>query len=239
MKVERDRAAGRRRPDELDGDMRPGGTSSRSATSPRPTPTRSSSGSSADKPDLVNSIRAEDLPESFRVVPNEGRARPRPSKQRVPDRAGRRRASSTPGEALKGLIDVTNTVRWIFVGHLAGAAGVVAVPHREHDPPRDVRASPRDRGDEARRRVELVRAHAVPRRGDGPGLRRRRASRSSRWCASSTSGSTRRSATRGQFFSEFFVTQGDAVRISIIVLLVGMLIGTLGAVVGLRRFLRT
>ncbi len=53
------------------------------------------------------------------------------------------------------------------------AARVVAVPHREHDPPRHVRAPPRDRSDEARRRVELVRACSVHGRGLGPGCDRR------------------------------------------------------------------
>src|SRR3954470_2943062 len=65
-------------------------------------------------PDLVNSIRAQDLPESFRVVPKKaeltevvkGEFRTHQGVDSV----------TTPGEALKGLIDVTNTVKYIFYG---------------------------------------------------------------------------------------------------------------------------
>ena len=52
---------------------------------------------------------------------------------------------------------------------------VVAVPDRQHDPARHLRAPPRDRGDEARRRLELVRARAVHGRGLRAGRDRRRA----------------------------------------------------------------
>ena len=41
------------------------------------------------------------------------------------------------------------------------------------------------------------------------------------------------------FFSEFFVTSGDATLIAFYVLAIGALIGVIGASVGLRRFLRT
>ena len=52
----------------------------------------------------------------------------------------------------------------------------------------DLRAPPRDRGDEARRRVELVRARAVHGRGPRAGRDRRRASRSgSSTCSSGSS----------------------------------------------------
>ena len=91
-------------------------------------------------PDLVNSIRAQDLPESFRVVPKKAEltetVKGEFSTQQGVD------SVTTPGEALKGLIDVTNTVKYIFYVHLVGAAGVVAVPHREHDPPGDLRPAP-------------------------------------------------------------------------------------------------
>ncbi len=40
------------------------------------------------------------------------------------------------------------------------------------------------------------------------------------------------------FFGEFFVTNGDATLIAFIVLAIGVLIGVIGAIVGLRRFLR-
>jgi cell division transport system permease protein len=43
----------------------------------------------------------------------------------------------------------------------------------------------------------------------------------------------------GSFFSEFFVTTGDATLISFYVLGIGALIGVIGASVGLRNYLRT
>ena len=44
---------------------------------------------------------------------------------------------------------------------------------------------------------------------------------------------------RDSFFSEFFVTTGDATYIALIVLAIGVVIGVIGATIGLRRFLRT
>ena len=44
---------------------------------------------------------------------------------------------------------------------------------------------------------------------------------------------------RNSFFSEFFVTTGDATFIAFVVLAIGIVIGVIGATIGLRRFLRT
>ena len=44
---------------------------------------------------------------------------------------------------------------------------------------------------------------------------------------------------RNSFFSEFFVTTGDATKIALLVLAIGIVIGVIGATIGLRRFLRT
>ena len=44
---------------------------------------------------------------------------------------------------------------------------------------------------------------------------------------------------RNSFFSEFFVTTRDATWIAFLVLLIGIVIGVIGATIGLRRFLRT
>ena len=135
---------------------------------------RSSSASSGATPTSSNSIRRAGPP---RVVPGraeEGGAH-RDGEERVRDRS---RASTSVEHARRGAQgpDRRHQHRAVDLhGDLAGAAGVVAVPHREHDPPRHVRPSPRDRGDEARGRVELVRAHPVHRRGHGAGPRGRRA----------------------------------------------------------------
>src|SRR6476620_498964 len=64
-------------------------------------------------PDRVASIRAQDLPESFRVVPKKAELTDT-VKDEFKTVQGVE-SVETPGEALKGLIDVTNTVRWIFV----------------------------------------------------------------------------------------------------------------------------
>jgi cell division transport system permease protein len=40
------------------------------------------------------------------------------------------------------------------------------------------------------------------------------------------------------FFAEFFVTGSDALVVSVIVLALGMFIGLVGSIIGLRRFLR-
>ena len=76
----RDLHEGRRRPTaQIDGGRRRSSTDDpdvnrASRTSTRTTRTTSSSGSSADQPDLVQTITPPDLPESFRVVPEQGRA---------------------------------------------------------------------------------------------------------------------------------------------------------------------
>ena len=143
-----------------------------------------------------------------------GSRRPRPSSPTTVaaqlQTAARRRRGQHAGEAAQGPARRhQHGSGCIFIVISLRAARVVAVPDREHDPARDVRPAPRDRGDEARRRVELVRARPVHGRGPRAGLvgaglafvavRRLK-----------TSASTRRSTTANSFFSEFYVTTGDA-----------------------------
>ena len=45
-------------------------------------------------------------------------------------------------------------------------------------------------------------------------------------------------ANAGQFFREFYVTSGDALRIAGYVVILGVFIGLVGSTIGLRRFLR-
>ena len=86
------------------------------------------------KPDLVSSITAADLPVSFRGRAEEGRAHqdgasrvqdPTRRRQRRDAREGPRRADRRHQHRARHLHR-----------DLAGAARFVAVPHREHDPPR-------------------------------------------------------------------------------------------------------
>src|SRR5713101_8674192 len=64
-------------------------------------------------PDLVSSITAADLPESFRVAPKKAELTDT-VKNEFETQQGVE-SVSTPGDTLKGIIDATNTVRYIFV----------------------------------------------------------------------------------------------------------------------------
>ena len=92
----------------------------------------------ADQPVLVENETPEGLPTSFRVVPIKPQLTTTIGNefQNVPgvDQI------NTPAKEVKTLLNVT---KWIRLGVLrAGrrAARVVAVPDREHDPARDLRA---------------------------------------------------------------------------------------------------
>ena len=113
--------------------------------------------------------RPNPLPASFDVVPKRGRT-PRRSRSRS-------RARSSPGvDAVRYGKEVSERILQIAARssrlphrRLRAPRGLDD-PHREHDPAVDVLPSPRDRGDEARRRVELVRARPVHARGLLTGL---------------------------------------------------------------------
>ena len=108
-------------------------------------------------------------------------------------------------------------------------------PDREHDPPLDLLAPARDRGDEARRRDELVRARAVharrpasaasaARSGGHPALSSARSSR----CRRSSRGSTAVPDVQALGFGS----------IALILIGIGLLLGAAGSGLTLRRFLR-
>ena len=157
----------------------------------RPTPTSSRATRFLDQAGRVRGVQA-DLPRPAR----------RSSRAPTPDDAARRRSGSCPTKAeltehgratssrpMPGVDEVDHAAgadrrasstspRWIrsvFIVMARCPARVVAVPDRQHDPPRDLRPPARDRGDEARRRVELVRARPVHGRGPRAGRDRRRA----------------------------------------------------------------
>ena len=66
-------------------------------------------------PDLVKNITADALPTSFRIVPNKAELT-----EQIKRRYQTTRPASTsvddPGEALRGLLDATNTTKYIFIG---------------------------------------------------------------------------------------------------------------------------
>jgi len=187
-------------------------------------------------PDLVNSITAEDLPASFRVVPKkaeltstvQGEFKTVQGVDKV----------NTPGEALKGLLDVTNTVRIIFIAIslvLLGSSLFLIV--------NTIRLATFAR----RREIEVMKLVGasnwfvrVPFIAEGmvQGLVGAGLAIIAVLCLKHF-GFDQAFNDPGSFFGEFYVTSGDATVIAFQVLFIGALIGVIGASVGLRRFLRT
>jgi cell division transport system permease protein len=187
-------------------------------------------------PDLVASIRPQDLPESFRVVPK---------KAELTDTIKNEFKTvqgvdtvETPGEALKGLIDVTNTVRWIFV-----VISLVLLASSLFLIVNTIRLATFAR----RREIEVMKlvgasnwfvrvpfiAEGMVQGLVGAGLAIIAVASLKHF------GFDQAFNDPNSFFSEFFVTTGDATWIAFVVLAIGVVIGVIGATIGLRRFLRT
>ena len=144
----------------------------------------------------------------------------------------------TPGDALKGLVDVTNTVRWIFIfiSFILLFSSLFLIVNT-------IRLATFAR----RREIEVMKlvgasnwfvripflAEGMVQGLIGAGIAILAVLSLKHF------GFDQAFADRGSFFSEFFITSADATRIAFFVLIVGVAIGTLGAVVGLWRFLRT
>jgi cell division transport system permease protein len=187
-------------------------------------------------PDLVSSIRARDLPESFRVVPKRAEltntVRDEFRNQQGVEEVG------TPGEALKGLIDVTNTVRWIFI-----VLSLVLLASSMFLIVNTIRLATFAR----RREIEVMKlvgasswfvrvpfiAEGMVQGLVGAGLAIIAVASLKHW------GFDQAFSDPNSFFSQFFVTTGDATWIAFLVLVIGLVIGVIGASIGLRRFLRT
>ncbi|HEY3672947.1 MAG TPA: permease-like cell division protein FtsX [Acidimicrobiia bacterium] len=187
-------------------------------------------------PDLIASIRPQDLPESFRVVPKKA--------ELTESIKGEFRTVQgvdtveTPGEALKGLIDVTNTVRWIFV-----VISLVLLASSLFLIVNTIRLATFAR----RREIEVMKlvgasnwfvripfiAEGMVQGLVGAGLAIIAVASLKHW------GFDQAFNDRNSFFSEFFVTTSDATFIAFLVLAIGIVIGVIGATIGLRRFLRT
>ena len=195
--------------------------------------------SSADQPDARRTTITPQRP--ARVVPGGAEARPSSPTtvaERVPERCPGVDTVEHRRRSVKGLLDVDHAGSGSSSSSMSlRAARVVAVPDREHDPARDVRPPARDRGDEARRarRTGSCASRSWPRAWCR--ARRRRARRSSRWLAQALRlrPGLQRPPTASS--AEFFVTTGDATWIAFLVLLIGVVIGVIGATIGLRRFL--
>jgi cell division transport system permease protein len=187
-------------------------------------------------PDLVNSITAQDLPESFRVAPE---------KAELTDTVKAAYRTSlgvdsvdTPGDALRGLIDVTNKVRWIFIG-ISGMLLLSSLFLIVNT----IRLATFAR----RREIEVMKlvgasnwfvrvpflAEGMVQGLVGAGIAILAV------LALKHFGFDQAFNDRGSFFSDFYVTTGDVTMIAFFVLLVGIFIGGVGGFIGLRRFLKT
>ena len=176
--------------------------SATSTTSTRTRPTRSSSASSsADEliRDRVGVTRG-----AAAVVPGRAayQATPTsswPSRRAVRGQARRLRGRRSPSRGREGHDQESSNTLGVRCSSSASACCVAALPaDPQHDPHGDVRPPARDRGDEARRRHELVHPGAVHARGHhpGPGRLRPRARRRVR-AAPLHGGGVRRTTTTG------------------------------------------
>jgi cell division transport system permease protein len=187
------------------------------------------------QPDLVNSITADDLPESFRVAPKRAELT-ETVKSEFQSQQGVDTVD-TPGEALKGLIDVTNTVRLIFI-----AISLVLLASSLFLIVNTIRLATFAR----RREVEVMKlvgasnwfvripfvAEGMVQGLVGAGIAVLAVLALKHW------GFDQAFSDPKSFFADFFVTTGDTTVIALAVLVIGMFIGVIGASIGLRRFLR-
>jgi cell division transport system permease protein len=194
-------------------------------------------------PDLVSTITADDLPESFRVAPRKSSGGPdvdkltNTIKQEFSTQQGVDKVT-TPGDALKDLVNVTHTVRlvFIFISLVLLLSSLFLIVNT-------IRLATFAR----RREIEVMKlvgasnwfvrvpflAEGMVQGLIGAGIAIIAVLSLKHFVFDEAFNNP------GNFFAEFFVTTGDAYRIAFLVLLGGVLIGTFGAVVGLRRFLKT
>jgi cell division transport system permease protein len=186
-------------------------------------------------PDITRDITAADLPPSFRVAPKraeltnvvKGQFQ---TQQGVED-------VQTPGEALKGLLDVTSEVKWIFIvlSSVLLASSLFLIVNT-------IRLATFAR----RREIEVMKLVGasnwfvrVPFIAEGMVQGLVGAGLSVLAILSLKHfGFDQAFADPGSFFGDFFVTTADATLIAFEVLLIGVGIGFIGALVGLWRFLR-
>lgn len=185
-------------------------------------------------PDLVKNITADALPTSFRIVPTraeqttaiQGRFEAQPGVDDV----------ATPEEALRGLLDATNTARIIFIG-----LSLILLVSSLFLIVNTIRLATFAR----RREIEVMKLVGasnwfvrLPFMAEGlvqgligaglaVGVVVALKFGFDNWFNSPTG-----------FFREFFVTTSDATSVSLLVLLLGVLIGLFGSTIGLRRFLK-
>lgn len=185
-------------------------------------------------PDLVKNITADALPTSFRIVPQ---------KAELTDDLDRRFTSlagvedvATPEEALRGLLDATNTATIIFIG-----LSLVLLVSSLFLIVNTIRLATFAR----RREIEVMKLVGasnwfvrIPFMAEGLVQGLIGAGLAVGVVVALKIGFDNWFASTEGFFAEFFVTGSDALVVSVIVLLLGMFIGLVGSIIGLRRFLR-
>jgi len=185
-------------------------------------------------PDLVKNITADALPTSFRIVPD--RAEQTNVIQRRFETEPGVEDVATPEEALRGLLDATNTARIIFIG-----LSLVLLVSSLFLIVNTIRLATFAR----RREIEVMKLVGasnwfvrVPFMAEGlvqgligaglaVGVVVALKVGFDHWFSSPTG-----------FFKEFYVTGGDATVVAFYVLALGIVIGLIGSLIGLRRFLR-
>jgi len=185
-------------------------------------------------PELVKNITADALPTSFRIVPE--RAEQTNAIQRRFEAQPGVEDVATPEEALRGLLDATNTARIIFIG-----LSLVLLVSSLFLIVNTIRLATFAR----RREIEVMKLVGasnwfvrVPFMAEGlvqgligaglaVGVVVALKIGFDRWFDSPTG-----------FFREFYVTGSDAFWVAIYVIALGIVIGLIGSMIGLRRFLR-
>jgi cell division transport system permease protein len=186
-------------------------------------------------PDLVKNITADALPTSFRIVPL--RAELTDNIQRRFEVVPGVDDVATPEEALRGLLDATNTARLIFIGLslvlLASSLFLIV---------NTIRLATFAR----RREIEVMKLVGasnwfvrVPFMAEGivQGLIGAGMAIGAVVALKVIIFDREFDSTEG-FFREFFVTGSDAATIALYVIVLGVIIGIAGSAIGLRRFLR-
>jgi cell division transport system permease protein len=185
-------------------------------------------------PDLVKNVDADTLPTSFRIVPREAEFTNSIKKRLSP--LGGVDTVETPGDALRGLLSATNTARIIFFG-----LSVVLLVSSLFLIVNTIRLATFAR----RREIEVMKLVGasnwfvrIPFMAEGLVQGLIGAALAIGVVVSLKLGFDKWFDSPNGFFREFYVTSSDAMTISIYVLVLGVVIGLLGSIIGLRRFLR-
>ena len=185
-------------------------------------------------PDLVKNITADALPTSYRIVPEtaektsniQNRFEVLPGVDDV----------ATPEEALRGLLDATNTARIIFIG-----LSLILLMSSLFLIVNTIRLATFAR----RREIEVMKLVGasnwfirVPFMAEGLIQGLIGAGLAVAVVVALKVGFDRWFNSPNGFFREFYLTTADVVTVSIYVFVLGIVIGLIGAIIGLRRFLR-